>query len=251
MAQRNLLDIVNSILEPLEEKTVDTIDETTRSYQVAAIVRDTYFEGLANRNWPHKKELQGLQPRGAATPTHLIIPSSVKEIIEIRYDVAKTTDTRKKFRTIEYKTPIDFLDFTNSRNSSKSDVVEVEDPTGTSILIKDDKAPEYWTSFDQKSVVFDSFDKAVDSTIREEKQQTYVVTTSDFLFEDDYVPDLPEEALPWLLAEAKSVAFVDIAQESNVKAEQKSRRQQQWLSRKSRTTGRGYSLPSYGRRSKK
>ncbi len=251
MAAHNLLDLVNSILEPLNEGSVDTIDETEASLQVARIFRDTYEEGLANRNWGHKKVLVVLPPYGISTPTHLIIPGNVKEIISVKYDVARITDTRRRFQEIVYKDPVDFLDFTNSRNSSSTNVIEVTDPSGTPILIKDDIAPSFFTSFNQKTIIMDSYDKEVGTTLQEAKQQVYVVSSSEFTLQDDFIPDLPEEAFPWLLAEAKSVAFVDMAQESNVKAEQKAHRQNQWLSRKNRAVGGGIQIPRFGRKGKR
>lgn len=251
MAVRNLLDIVNTVLEPLNESYVDTLDETDRSLQVARLVKEVYYTGMANRNWPHKTKPVTMQPYGVDTPTHLIIPSDVKEIQEIKYDTARVTDTRKKYSKLDYMTPVDFIDYTNSRNSSKSDVTVVTDPSGIELLIKNDKPPQYWTSLDQERVVFDSYDSAVDSTIRRSKQQVYVVKSTEFLLEDDYILDLPEEAFPWLIAEAKAWASVEIKQEINPKAEQISRQQNQQMSRKSRKAGEGKRLPSYGRVSKK
>jgi hypothetical protein len=251
MAQRNLLDLVQTILEALGESQVDSIEETGPSLQVANIIRDVYYEGLANRNWAHKFTVTSLTPLGSSQPTHLIIGSSIKEIERINYNKRKASDTKDKYGEVDYKDPVSFLDFLNSRNSSDSTVTSVTDVGGTTLLIRNDIAPSYWTSFDDDHVVFDSYDTGVDSTIQASKQQVHAVKSTTFTLEDSFIPDIPEEAVPWLLAEAKSVAFIDIAQEGNQKAEQQSVRQRQWLSRNNRRAGKGYSLAQFGRTPRK
>lgn len=251
MAQRNLLDLVQTILEALGESQVDSIEETGPSLQVANIIRDVYYEGLANRNWAHKNYVTSLQPLGVATPTHLVIATDIKEIEKVNYNKAKVSDTRVKYAEVDYKDPVAFLDYCNDRNSSNANIDTIEDVNGTILLIRNDTAPTFWTSFDDTYAVFDSYDNEVDSTIQASKQQVHAVKTSTFTLEDSFIPDIPEEAVPWLLAESKSVAFMDIAQEGNQKAEQQSRRQGQWLSRKNRRAGKGYSLAQFGRSPRK
>ncbi len=250
MAQRNLLSIVQSLVDSLRLTKVDSIDDTDESLQLANIVRDVYYEGLANRNWPHKETVQGFDPR-LDQATHVQIPSDVKSVERVNYNKRKTTDTSDKYKPVEYMTPVDFIDYLNSRNSSDTDVTVVEDVNGVDLNIITDKAPDYWTSLDQGYIIFDSYDSAVDSTIQRSKTQAFVVNTSEFTVSDTFVPDVPEHAFPWLLAESKAVAFIEMAQEGNAKAEQQSRRQQQWLSRKARKTGTGYSYYRAGRVSKK
>lgn len=251
MAERNLLDLTQMILQSLGKVQVDSIEETDDSLQVAQIIREVYYEGLANRNWANKSYVTSLSPLGLSTPTHLIIPSTVKDIEKINYNKRKASDTRDKYSEVEYMSPVEFVDYLNSRNSSEENIQTVTDVNGTVLLIRNDYAPTYWTSFDDTNIIFDSYDQAVDSTIQETKQQVHATKSTTFTLADTYVPEIPEVAFPWLLAEAKSVAFIEMAQEGNSKAEQQSRRQQQWLSRNNRRAGRSYSLAKFGRTSKK
>jgi hypothetical protein len=117
MAQRNLLDLVQTILEALGESQVDSIEETGPSLQVANIIRDVYYEGLANRNWAHKNYVTSLQPLGVATPTHLVIATDIKEIEKVNYNKAKVSDTRVKYAEVDYKDPVAFLDYCNDRRT--------------------------------------------------------------------------------------------------------------------------------------
>jgi len=251
MAQRNLLDMVQTILESLGESQVDSIDETGPSLQVANIIRDVYYEGLANRNWAHKKYVTSMQPLGVATPTHLVIPTEIKELTRLNYNKRDADDTKDKYSEVTYMDPVDFIDFINNRNSSEDNIDSITDVNGTTLFIRNDTAPTYWTSLDDTYAILDSYDAGVDSTIQASKQQVYAVKSSTFTLEDTFIPDVPEEAFPWLLSEAKSVAFFDIAQEGNQKAEQQSRRNQQWLSRKNRRAGSGFKMVRFGRVSAK
>jgi hypothetical protein len=68
---------------------------------------------------------------------------------------------------------------------------------------------------------------------------------------DNAVPNLPEEAFPALVEEAKSTAFLALKQTANQKAEQKASRQQRWLSRKAWSAHGGIRYDDYGRKSRK
>lgn len=249
MAQRNLLDYTQVILESVGESVVDTIDETTASLQAARIIREVYFEGMANRNWPHKYIITAFQPFGIDFPTHVSIPTNVKQIDTIYYNRRRDTDTRDKYLRITYLQPEDFLRKLNTRDSSADNIETVLDVDGGKLFIRNDLSPTWWTSFNQDQVVFDSYDSAIEATIQASKQQIYVVKNPEFCIEDDFIPDIPEEAMPWLIAESKSVAAVEMNQDANQKAEQQSQRQSKWLSRRARVAGKAFTKPTYGRSS--
>jgi hypothetical protein len=251
MAQRTLLDMTQMILQALKKVQVDSIEETDDSLQVAQIIREVYYEGLANRNWPHKFELTSFAPLGVAPPTHMLIGTELKEIEWVKYNKQRSGETKRRYEYIEYKEPWDFVDFVSNRNNDNANIDIITDTGGTELLIRNDKQPEFWTSFDQVNLVMDSYDNTVDSTLQQSKVQVYGPKSTTFTLEDAFIPDVPEEAFPWLIAESKSVAFIDIAQEGNSKAEQQSRRQSQWLSRKSRKAGSGKVLASFGRTPRK
>jgi len=86
----SLLDIVQDILNDLDSDEVNSIDDTTESQQIAQIVKSTYFAMMSNRNWPHLKRGISLQAPGTtATPTHMTLSDSVKELSFINYNKSK------------------------------------------------------------------------------------------------------------------------------------------------------------------
>lgn len=248
----SLLDMVQDILSDMNSDEVSSITDTLESLQVAQIIKSVYYELISRKNWPHTRKLLQLTPSGDSTkPTHMSVPDSIKEVVEINYDKRKTTDTSPKWRRVEYLHPDEFLRYTNGRNSSNSNIDEIEDYTGVELLIRNDAAPTYYTSFDDENLVFDSYDNTVDTTLQETKTQVIAYVIPTFTLSDTFTPDFPAEAFAGLLAEAKSVCFVRIKQMPDAKAEQQSRKQLGWLSVKNWQVDGGWRFPDYGRRSKK
>lgn len=247
-----LLEIVMDILNDMDSDEVNSIDDTMESQQVAQIVKSTYFALISNRNWPHLKRGISLDaPGSTSTPTHMLLPDNVKELSFINYNKAKSGETRKLYQPVKWADPDDFLRMTNHRNSDESFIDVIIDPSGIELLIRNDKAPEYYTSFDDSHVVFDSYDISVDDTLQESKVQAQGYVNPIWLPEDDFIPDLPEEAFTLLLEEAKSRASLKLKQTQDVKAEQEAGRQNRWLSRKAWRVHGGIEYPNYGRNNNK
>lgn len=245
----SLIEIVQDILNDMDSDEVNSIDDTQESAQVAQIVKSTYFALISNRNWPHLKKGISLEAPGTtATPTHMKLSDNVKELSFINYNKARDGETRKKYQSVSWVEPDDFLRATNRRNSDEANIDIIIDPSGIELLIRNDQAPTYYTSFNDTHVVFDSYDSSVDDTLQESKVQAQGYVNPIWLPEDDFIPDLPEEAFTLLLEEAKSRASLKLKQTQDVKAEQEAGRQNRWLSRKDWRVHGGIQYPDYGRR---
>ena len=83
------------------------------------------------------------------------------------------------------------------------------------------------------------------------KTQSLCYVETEFLQEDSFIPNLPDEAFSLLQEEAKSTAFMALKQMANQKAEMKAARQQRWLSRKAWKAHGGIQYDDYGRKGKK
>lgn len=252
MAQ-TLLDIVSDILSDINGDYVDSISDTDEAMQVAQIVKTTYLAMMSNRNWPHTARAINITPfSNNLLPTHATLPENVKEVISIFYDVRRGGQTRMESRQIRYLEPDDFLRRTNSRNSDDLNCDVVLDPSGVKFLILRNKSPEYYTSFDDSTIVFDSYDSSADSSIQASKALVRAYTIPPFEMRNDFVPDLPSEAFAALIEEAKSKAMFRLKQTQDIKAEQEANRQQRWLSRKAWRAHSPNMFPySYGRKNAK
>lgn len=252
MAKKTLLAIVQDILNDMDSDEVNSINDTIEAQQVAQIVRTTYEELMSGANyWPHLETLMQLTASGdSAKPTHMQMPENVQYLKWIKYNKRTSTDTRDRYSEVSYMEREDFIEYLNQRNSSSSNITTVTDFSGVKLFIKNDSAPSYWTSFDDEWIIFDSHDSVVDSTLQTSKTQALAYREASFTVSDTYTPDLPAKAFPFLIAEAKSVAFNALKQMPNAKEEQRSRRQRNWLSRENWRQNGGIRKVDYGRKGK-
>lgn len=244
-----LLEIVQDILSDMVSDEINDIDDTVESQSVANIVKSTYLEMISNRNWPHTRKLVQLEALADVTkPNYLILPENLKELESFEYDTKKITDTRLYYTKIRYKDPDEFLRLCSGRDSTKTNITTVIDFSGVKLFINNDKAPEFYTSFDDKYLVCDGYDSAIDSTLQKSKTRSLAYLIPDWDRSNTAVPDLPMEAFPALIAASKSASFYNIKQMMNEKEEQKAVRQQRWLSRKAWRTNGGIKYADFGRK---
>lgn len=247
--KRTLLEIVQEILNDMDSDEVNSIDDTIEAQQVASIVRATFFEIINRRLWPHTYRLFQLESSGdLSLPNYLKLPVRLQELKEIRYDKSKLDSTSSLYEKIRYIYPDEFLRYTSGRKSDDPKVTVVTDPNGPELKIFNSIAPQYWTSFDDQYIVCDSFDKSVDDTLKKIKTQCLAYIIPEWEHNNDAVPDLPDEAFTNLIEEAKSVAFYELKQMTNEKAEQKATRHSRWLARKAWRAHGGVRYPNYGRK---
>lgn len=252
MAKKTLLSITQDILNEMDSDEVSSIDDTIEAQQVATIIKNCYYEMINNRNWPHLKKLIQLDALNDLTkPNYLKLPNETKELLSVSYDAAKNSETALKYTNVRFLYPDEFLRYTRTRNSDNDNIRTVVDFSGTSLLIYEDRAPQFWTTFDDLHIVFDSYDKNRDDTLKQLKNQSVAYMEPAWVHTNDAIPDLPSEAFSALEEEAKSVAFFTLKQMVNSKAEQKSARQQRWLSRKAWRAQGGVRYDNYGRVTRK
>ena len=248
MAKMTLLEMTQDILSDMDSDEVNSINDSVESLQVAQIIKTTYYNIIDGRDYDFLYELFQLDASGTSSrPTHMKLPENIIDLKYIKYNCKTLTDTKDKYLKIKYLMPEDFMEVVDSRDSSKSNVTVVTDPTGISINVMNDKAPEYFTSFDDENLVFDSYDSQVDSTLQNNKTQCHGKRSVAFTLLDTFTPDLPVQMFSYLLAEAKSTAFVTLKQMPNAKAEQISNSQKRRMSQDAWRVKNGIHYPNYGR----
>lgn len=249
--KRTLIEMVQDILSALDAEEVNSIDDTIEATQIASIIKNCYLNLATTRNWAGQRRLLSFNHSATLErPTHIKSPENIKEMLVFKYNVAKTDD-RMEYREVVYREPDVFLRLTSSRGVDTPNTRIITDVGGTPLVIITNKAPSYWTTFDDTYIVCDSFDSQIDDALKASKTQALAFMYPEFVMVDDHVPQMPAEAFPALFNEAKSVAFVEIKQVANQKAEQEATRQHTWLSRNDYSLKGGVRYPNYGRRSSK
>ena len=241
--KRTLLQIVQNILSDMDSEDVNSISDSIEAEQIASVVRDVYFNMVSTRMIPEHQELLTLTSLSSiARPTHFIIPEDVKKIEIVQYNISATgTD----FRTLKYMEPIEFL----SLNAEGDATISVNSVNGNvPVLIRNDKAPSYFTLFDDEHVVMDSYDSTISQTLTSSKTRCYGHKIPSFTISDDFTPDVDEVLFPYLIAESKSTCFSLFKNGVDQKIEQAARRQKSYVQNDMHRLKQSNKRPTYGRR---
>lgn len=210
MAKKTLLEMTQNILSAMDSDEVNSIGDTVESLQVAEVIRETYEYITVGIDVPGRSGIIKLDASGdVALPNYMTVPSNVERIEWIRYDG----------NTIEYKSPLAFMDYVAGRGVG-DEVTTIEN-----MAIYNDRDPLFYTSFDDDTVVFDSFDSTEGSTLMQSKTLCWGQRSLAFDMEDSFIPLLPLDMFPRLLAEAKAACFVNFKQVSNATEERRARNQ--------------------------
>lgn len=276
MSKMTLLEMTQDILRAMDSDEISSIGDTVESLQVAGEVKIAYEEIFANLKLPFKSALVQLQALSDLNhPNYLQIPDTVKSIGWIKYNtldytsfnvtpnqnlvydteifdnvpVTVDTSTVPTYVDIQYQTPEMFI-LNSLQYGGQLNTQVVVDFSGAQLTIGNQYNPTYWTTFDNKNIVFDSYNSTLDATLQQSKTMCWGQYDLTFEMQDTFIPDLDAGLFPLLLAEAKRVSFVNQKQVSSQPEEQRARRQlvraQNDLWRADQR--RPYDMPNYGRR---
>lgn len=223
----NLLQLVQRILESLDSDEVNTISDTTESLAVANIIKECYYEIISEIQ---PKETEGLFHLDASTdntkPVVMYLPDTVSNIEWLKYNVGDTVlDTN--FRDLCYLDIDQFFNFSNGLDPDESWVDSQEvfiNGQSFNVKFRNDQSPSYWTSVDDRTILFDSYDSSYESTLTSSRTYGYGGLIPVFLMEDTFVPKLDARQFQLLLNAAKSQASIELKQIVNEKAERKERK---------------------------
>jgi hypothetical protein len=223
-----LLEMTQAILSSIDGDEVNSISDTTESLQVAKVIETTYWDIVSKAEFPKNFIFFELDPSGSPTvPTVMYLPTTQLTLQWIRYNIATTADPSPMFQDVQFQDLDTFLQRMYGHDSSESTVDEFDLTLGNgdvmTFLARNDKMPTYYTCFDDRTILFDSYDSAEDTTLQESKTMCYGEKLPTWTNTDSFTPDLPAKQFTLLLNEAKSLAWAEIKQASNAKAEQRAR----------------------------
>lgn len=246
-------EIVEDILNDLDSDVVTSWDDTEESRQVSQIMETTYWNLIDGHDWPHLYKPFQLTESSASTPTHMTIANNVMNIDFVKYNIRSSTDTKDRFSIIPFVRPQEFMHRLDARDSSATNVDQITDASGIFLNIYNDRAPSFYTSFDEETIVFDAYDSDVETYLRTTKTQCYGKIYPTLTVTDGFYVDLPTEAFSYFLNEAKSTAAIVLKQQQHPKAEQHSITQRRRMAQQAWKINEnmGIRYPNYGRRSRK
>lgn len=231
-----LLELTQNILSAMDSDEVNSISDTVESMQVAEVIKETYLYITNGIDIPARNGL--IQLDGLADPDRpnvMRCPTSAEDIQWIKYNSEDVT----------YMTPLDFVNWTNMRANDDAATQYNQ------IWVLTDRDPRYYTSFDDLELVFDAVNLDEDSTLHQSKTMCWGQKSTLWEMTDDFVPNLPPNLFPRLLAEAKATCFINFKQAANAKEEQRSRQElvrnqnERWRAGRTKPIDR---LPNYARK---
>lgn len=256
MPVKTNLDYVQDILSALDSDEVNSISDTTESLQVTRILKRVYDGIVTRADLNEHYTLFELQPTNDATkPTIMYRPPNVDSVLWVKYNKATTSDTTTNFQEVLFVDMDEFLRRMYSLKENQDNVISYTLASGLdtiNILGYNNRSPNCFTTFDDKTLIFDSYDATMDDTLQNDKSLAYGKKDQTFEMTDTFVPFLDVEFGTLLLNEALVLAFAELKQVPHQVASQWAQRA--WA--KTNKSKRGVDqdrrpildAPNYGRR---
>lgn len=251
MAKKTLLDMVQGILSDADADQVNNIGDTEESNQCARIIQSVYYDITDQMDVTHQQGIKQLEATSASTPNVMTRPEGFYDIEWIQYDYVDSGSTDQRMEHVTYLEPVEFLRRTNLRTESDSNVEAVATTSGFTVLVKNDKDPEWWTFLEgQNEIVFDSYDSAVDTNLQKSKSLAYGKTKPTLSLTDTATLDLPRH-LEIAVENIARAVFFDYYAELTPEVDRRRRRSEVRIQRQRRVTkglNDTFTGPDYGRK---
>lgn len=258
--KKTLLEMVQSILTSMDSDNVNSIIDTEESMQVASFLRDSYYEIISGLDLPNTFGLFQLDSSGdESRPTVMYLPTGWNSVQWIKYNKQMLLDPLSDSSTLgpDWFDQLSFLEPENffeqmfiigsgitadTQNDFGSYQLSGANGSTFTIWYRSDRAPQTYTSFDDRTYIFDSYDIKVDSTLQSAKTFCWGEQTQVWLMEDNFIPNLNDKEFTLLENEAKQQAFVEAKQSSNPVATQRAHKG--WVRAKRIKSNIGYNVNS-------
>ena len=192
--QRTVLELVQAILVETGSDPVNHISDTVEASDIAMIMNQVYNEIVDRYDLPSTGTVQALD--GLADPNRpnfMQLKDTSYNIQWIKYDNRVSSGANKAYVPITYKSPEEFVAMVTSGPSTDSTNYQIVFwNSNVPFIINKKKGPSFWNTFDDKTIIFDSYNSAVDTTLQSSKSMVYVLTRPDFGTNDSDVPNLPQ-----------------------------------------------------------
>lgn len=250
-----LLDLTQKVLSSMDSDQVNTISETTESQQVVDIIQTVYFDIVSIGELPRDDDLFQLVASGSsALPVTMTLPSTVADIRWIKYNNATVDAPSAIYQPVYPMALIDFIEMATGMDASASNVqsyTHTINGASFTLYCNNDRAPQYYTTTNDNTLLFDSYDNTVDTTLQSSKTMVFGQKVFSWSSIDTFVPPLDDKQMQRLLHESKALAFAELKQTPHLKAEKAAReiKIDQQTSKHKIPTQTDYDLiPNLGRR---
>lgn len=215
---------VQRVLEKLDLDSVNSINDSPDAMLIAREAENTYYDLVSRNDWPERYDLIEVDSvSDVSNPTALRLPDNLIEMKWLAYDTTKLTESRDTIDHLEKITPDEFLRRVYNRDSSEENVVTIQ-YRGTPLYLLNDKDPEFYTSFDNATIILDSWDITQETTVQGNKTIAFASTVPNFKLEDEFVLPLDALTFPLFLAELTAAMSVHLNGQQAIEEERRRNR---------------------------
>lgn len=256
MSSYTLLEYIQDIASAMDSEEVNAYDDSVESLQIAKIIKSVWHGINARANLPEHYQLFELTASGDSTkPTLMTKPSDVNTVEWVQYNIVASGDTDPIFTDMKFLPLDEFLRMQDSLLVSATEVGSWDQTLDSSdsitFIYRNDQPPKYYTTWNDTTFIFDSYDSDVDTTLQKTKTRAYGRKDQTFTMSDAFVPFVDRDMSTLLLNESKVLAFAELKQMSHDVARQWAARGWSGLQKNKRGIDNKQSeldrLPNYGR----
>ena len=200
-----LLELVQDMLVATDSENVSTVGETEDAGMCVNIANREFEKLISKFRWRHTRSFSKLEVTSIKNEMTLASNAVAVDPSTVYY-----SDDR-----VYWMEPDRFLAYTITRLTSESNIVE-----SNNVKVYNDRNPQYFTSFDDYTLVFDSYPN--DSGLLKANTDVIVYTqpTSRLNADAEYF-DLPSQAFPALSQRCIAKAVLEIKGDSQGYAAEK------------------------------
>ncbi len=237
-----LLELTQLILSSLDGDEVDAIGDTVESVQVTTLIKNVFYDLATELNLPEHETLFELTASGDNTkPALMTIPVNVTALDVVRYDISATADTHVNWREVKFLNFPDFLDMSNGLREETTNVASmnvVMNGETHEFLHRSNTQPEFYTTHDDFTLIFNSYDTVEDTTLQASKTMCSGSVYPVFTIADAFAPDLDPTQFAYFIQKIKVRAHFELKQLVHPEAANEARRQQIALQSQKRRTAK-------------
>lgn len=220
--KQTLLEMVQRILESRDAQVVNSIEDTREALQVANIIKETYYHLLYVRDIKSRTNLITFDSLSNLNyPTYLRFKDDVAQIDMLKYFDKK----QERYVDLTLLEPQVFIERSLMLNPKEENITTCKDFSGVSFNVYNDRAPTFWTSFDDEHIVVDGYNKEVEDTITAVNVMAYGIKYPEFKLEDTFIPDLAPQHFTLLLSKSKVMAAMELDKEYDQLEDDRARKQ--------------------------
>lgn len=230
--KQTLLELAQSTASALDSDEFNSISDTVESYQIALLIKNVYYDVAIDLGLPEHEGLIELNASTDATkPVVMFVPNNVLRIKSIMYDTrgdGPDDINLPKWKELKYLPLQDFVMYTQNLRSGDNTISSMtvdSDNDDFEFIYRNNAMPTYYTSYDDRTLLFDSYNNAVDTTLQKSKTMCTGARFSSFEMRDDFIPDLDASQFPYFINRIKVRAFAEIKQQANQEAASEARNQ--------------------------